>query len=36
MIAEYFNAVLEEGDNYDLVTAIGHVTKAMTKGANDN
>ena len=25
MIAEYLNAVLEEGDNSDVVTAIGHI-----------
>mgnify|MGYP001136851074 CR=1 FL=1 len=33
MIAEYLNAVLEEGDNSDLIAAIGHVAKAigMTK-----
>jgi probable addiction module antidote protein len=33
MIAEYLNAVLEEGDNPDLITAIGHVAKSigMTK-----
>ena len=33
MIAEYLNTVLEEGDNADLINAIGHVAKAigMTK-----
>jgi probable addiction module antidote protein len=33
MIAEYLNAVLEEGDNSDIVTAIGHIAKSigMTK-----
>lgn len=33
MIAEYLNTVLEEGDDSDVVTAIGHVAKAigMTK-----
>ncbi|SNY99555.1 addiction module antidote protein [Flagellimonas pacifica] len=33
MIAEYLNTVLEEGDNSDVITAIGHVAKAigMTK-----
>ena len=33
MIAEYLNMVLEEGSNADVVTAIGHVAKAigMTK-----
>ena len=33
MIAEYLNAVLEEGDSSELVAAIGHVAKAigMTK-----
>jgi probable addiction module antidote protein len=33
MIAEYLNAVLEEGDNADVINAIGHVAKAigMTK-----
>ena len=29
MIAEYLNAVLEEGDDSDIITAIGHVAKAM-------
>ncbi len=29
MIAEYLNTVLEEGDNADIITAIGHVAKAM-------
>lgn len=33
MIAEYLNTVLEEGDNSDIIAAIGHVAKAigMTK-----
>ncbi|HKL90794.1 MAG TPA: addiction module antidote protein [Allomuricauda sp.] len=33
MIAEYLNAVLEEGDSGDVINAIGHVAKAigMTK-----
>ena len=33
MIAEYLNAVLEEGDDTEIVTAIGHIAKAigMTK-----
>ena len=37
MIAEYLNAVLEEGDDSDIITAIGHVAKAMgmTKIADD-
>lgn len=29
MVAEYLNAVLEEGNNADVITAIGHVAKAM-------
>jgi probable addiction module antidote protein len=29
MIAEYLNTVLEEGDNSDIITAIGHTTKAI-------
>lgn len=29
MIAEYLNAVLEEGDEADVITAIGHVTKVI-------
>ncbi len=37
MIAEYLNAVLEEGDDGDIVTAIGHIAKAigMTKIAEE-
>ncbi len=37
MIAEYLNTVLEEGDNSDVITAIGHIAKAfgMTKIANE-
>ena len=33
MIAEYLNAVLEAGDDAEIVTAIGHIAKAigMTK-----
>ena len=29
MIAEYLNAVLEEGDNDDVILAIGHIAKAI-------
>ena len=37
MIAEYLNAVLEEGDNSDIITAIGHIAKSigMTKIADE-
>jgi len=37
MIAEYLNAVLEEGDDSDVITAIGHVAKSigMTKIAQE-
>lgn len=37
MIAEYLNAVLEEGDESEVVIAIGHVAKAigMTKIAEE-
>jgi len=37
MIAEYLNSVLEEGDNSDVVTALGHIAKAigMTKIAEE-
>lgn len=37
MIAEYLNEVLEEGDDSEIVTAIGHIAKAigMTKIAED-
>lgn len=37
MIAEYLNAVLEEGDNDDIINAIGHIAKAigMTKIAQE-
>ena len=37
MIAEYLNAVLEEGDDADVVAAIGHIAKAigMTKIAEE-
>jgi len=32
MIANYLNTVLEEGDEDDLVVAIGHVAKAIGMG----
>jgi len=32
MIATYLNTVLEEGDEDDLVVAIGHVAKAVGMG----
>ncbi|MGY3053353.1 putative addiction module antidote protein [Pedobacter sp. UYEF25] len=37
MIAEYLNAVLEEGNDTQVVTAIGHIAKAigMTKIAQE-
>jgi len=37
MIAEYLNTVLEEGDNSDVIRAIGHIAKAigMTKIAEE-
>jgi probable addiction module antidote protein len=37
MIAEYLNAILEEGDDTEIVTAIGHIAKAigMTKIAEE-
>ena len=37
MIAEYLNAVLEEGSETEIVTAIGHIAKAigMTKIAQE-
>lgn len=37
MIAEYLNAVLAEGDDSDVITAIGHVAKSigMTKIAEE-
>ena len=37
MIAEYLNTVLEEGEESDLIIAIGHVAKAigMTKIAEE-
>ncbi len=37
MIAEYLNSVFEEGDNSDVITAIGHIAKAigMTKIAEE-
>jgi len=37
MIAEYLNSVLEEGNNADVINAIGHIAKAigMTKIAEE-
>ena len=37
MIAEYLNAVLAEGNNADVITAIGHIAKSigMTKIAQE-
>lgn len=37
MISEYLNTVLEEGDNSDMITAIGHIAKSigMTKIAEE-
>lgn len=37
MIAQYLNTVLEEGDNADIINAIGHIAKAigMTKIAEE-
>ena len=37
MIAEYLNTVLEEGNNDEIITAIGHIAKAigMTKIAEE-
>ncbi len=37
MIAEYLNIVLEKGNNDEIVTAIGHIAKAigMTKIAEE-
>ena len=37
MIAEYLNTVLEEGDNSEVIAAIGHIAKAigMTKIAEE-
>ncbi len=29
MIAEYLNMVLEEGDNADMVAALGYIAKAV-------
>ena len=29
MIAEYLNSVLEEGDNDDMIVALGHIAKAI-------
>ena len=37
MIAEYLNTVLKEGDNSEIINAIGHIAKAigMTKIAEE-
>lgn len=37
MMAEYLNTVLEEGDESEIITAIGHIAKAigMTKIAEE-
>lgn len=37
MIAEYLNAVLEDGNDAEIITAIGHIAKAigMTKIAEE-
>ncbi|MGM0621321.1 MAG: addiction module antidote protein [Bacteroidota bacterium] len=37
MIAEYLNTILEEGDNSDVIVAIGHIAKSigMTKIAEE-
>ena len=37
LIAEYLNTVLEEGNNTDIIIAIGHIAKAigMTKIAEE-
>jgi probable addiction module antidote protein len=37
MIAEYLNAVLAEGDDSDVINALGHIAKAigMTKIAEE-
>lgn len=37
MIAEYLNTVLDEGDNSDVIVAIGHIAKSigMTKIAEE-
>lgn len=37
MIAEYLNSVLEEGDDDDIIVALGHIAKAigMTKIAEE-
>jgi len=37
MIAEYLNSILEEGDNSDVIAAIGHIAKSigMTKIAEE-
>ena len=29
MIAEYLNTVLEEGDSKEIITALGHIAKAL-------
>ena len=38
MIAEYLNTVLEEGNNADVINAIGHIAKSigMTKIAEES
>jgi len=38
MIAEYLNTVLAEGDDSDVITAIGHIAKSigMTKIAQES
>lgn len=37
MLAEYSNTILEEGNNTDVINAIGHITKTigMTKIAEE-
>lgn len=37
MIAEYLNTILDEGDNSDVIVAIGHIAKSigMTKIAEE-
>ena len=29
IIAEYLDTVIEDGDSYDLIVAIGHIEKAI-------
>jgi len=31
MIAEYLNTVLKEGGKRDIITAMGHITKALNQ-----